>query len=112
VGKDARTAVCRWASQVMTRTGLATSPADNSDVTVHFVAKDDDAGSGIKSGSVTADVVVSDETDGREITGTAEDLAGNVGSDKVTVKLDKTAPSISGEVVQGTMGGNAWTPPR
>lgn len=81
---------------------------NNADVTVHFDAKDDDAGSGVRGGSVTPDVVVGSETAGDDIVGTAEDLAGNKGSDKVTVKLDKTAPSITGAVVQGTLGANGW----
>ncbi|WP_246319502.1 OmpL47-type beta-barrel domain-containing protein [Nocardioides kongjuensis] len=81
---------------------------NNADVTVHFDAKDDDAGSGVKAGSVTPDVVVGTETAGRDITGTAEDVAGNKGSDKVTVKLDKTAPVITGAIVDGTLGTNGW----
>jgi hypothetical protein len=81
---------------------------NNADVTVHFDAKDDDAGSGVKAGSVTPDVVVGTETAGRDITGTAEDVAGNKGTDKVTVKLDKTAPTITGAVVDGTLGANGW----
>ena len=35
-------------------------------------------------------------------------MAGNKGTDKVTVKLDETAPSIKGEVVSGQLGSNGW----
>ncbi|HVL60855.1 MAG TPA: PxKF domain-containing protein, partial [Microbacterium sp.] len=88
------------------------SPAPNandwnrSDVTVTFGAKDDDAGSGVAD--VTAPVTVSTETDGRVLVGSATDTAGNVGTDMVTVKLDKTAPTISGAVISGTQGTNGW----
>jgi len=81
---------------------------NNADVTVTFSAKDDDKGSGISAGSLTAPVTVSDETSGRLITGTARDTAGNVGTDAVTVKLDKSAPHISGAVTKGTKGANGW----
>jgi hypothetical protein len=79
---------------------------NNSNVTVTFTAKDDDAGSGVAS--VTAPVTVSTETASQLINGTATDTAGNVGTDTVTVKLDKTAPSISGAIVSGTKGSNGW----
>ncbi|WP_350275674.1 PxKF domain-containing protein [Kribbella sp. HUAS MG21] len=81
---------------------------NNTDVTVHFDAKDDDAGSGVKPGSVTPDVLVSTETAELEVLGSAEDTAGNKGSDKVTVKLDKSAPTITAAVVAGTKGANGW----
>jgi hypothetical protein len=42
------------------------------------------------------------------VKGEAKDAAGNTGTDSVTIKLDKTAPSISGAVVSGTMGNNGW----
>ncbi|WP_164990534.1 OmpL47-type beta-barrel domain-containing protein [Agromyces albus] len=79
---------------------------NNSDVTVTFGAKDDDAGSGVAD--VTAPVTVTTETDGQVLVGSATDTAGNVGTDSVTVKLDKTAPTISGAVVSGTQGANGW----
>ncbi|MCU1584944.1 MAG: hypothetical protein JWM49_1500, partial [Microbacteriaceae bacterium] len=79
---------------------------NKNDVTVTFAAKDDDAGSGFAS--VTDPVTVSTETDGLRIVGTAKDTAGNVGTDTVSVKLDKTAPTISGAVVSGTQGVNGW----
>jgi hypothetical protein len=42
------------------------------------------------------------------VKGEAKDAAGNTGTDSVTIKLDKTAPSISGAVLSGTMGNNGW----
>ncbi|WP_159600654.1 OmpL47-type beta-barrel domain-containing protein [Agromyces humi] len=79
---------------------------NTSDVTVTFGAKDDDAGSGVAD--VTGPVTVSTATDGQLLIGSATDTAGNVGTDTVTVKLDKTAPTISGGVVSGTQGANGW----
>ncbi|MDQ0576244.1 OmpL47-type beta-barrel domain-containing protein [Agromyces albus] len=79
---------------------------NTSDVTVTFGAKDDDAGSGVAD--VTAPVTVSTETDGQVILGSATDTAGNIGTDLVTVKLDKTAPTISGAIVSGIQGTNGW----
>jgi hypothetical protein len=58
--------------------------------------------------SVTAPVTVSTETAGQVVNGSATDTAGNVGTDSATVKLDKTAPSISGAVTAGTLGSNGW----
>ena len=37
-----------------------------------------------------------------------QDIAGNLGTDSVTVKLDKTAPSISGAIVSGQLGNGGW----
>ena len=42
------------------------------------------------------------------VNGSAKDTAGNTGTDSVTVKLDKTAPSISGAITSGTAGKNGW----
>ncbi|WP_344255852.1 OmpL47-type beta-barrel domain-containing protein [Terrabacter carboxydivorans] len=83
---------------------------NNSDVTVHFDATDTDPGSGIAAGSVTPDQVISTETSttGLVVNGSAKDTAGNTGTDSVTIKLDKTKPSISGSVVSGTIGKNGW----
>lgn len=78
------------------------------DVTVHFSAKDDDTGSGVDPGSTTADVLVGDETSGRVVSGQAKDTAGNIGTDSVTVKLDRTPPAISGAVASGAVGSNGW----
>ncbi len=95
-----------------------TSPAANADgwnnenVTVHFDATD--TGSGVDETRTTADSVVDTETPfaGVEVFGEAYDIAGNKGTDKVTVKLDRTAPQITAsaktadgkEYTQGT-----WT---
>jgi hypothetical protein len=83
---------------------------NNSDVTVHFDAKDTDPGSGLNATSVTPDVTVSSETStsGRVINGSAADVAGNVGTDSVTVRLDKTAPTVTGAIVPGTTIVNGW----
>jgi len=80
------------------------------DVTVHFDATDTDPGSGLVAGSVTPDQVVGNETgtSGLVVNGSAKDTAGNTGTDSVTVKLDKTAPSISGAITTGTLGNNGW----
>jgi hypothetical protein len=78
---------------------------NNADVIVTFTAKDDDKGSGIAS--TTPPVTVSTETSGQLITGTAKDTAGNMGTDSVTVKLDKTKPTITG-AVSGTKTASGW----
>jgi hypothetical protein len=88
------------------------SPAPNADdwnkanVTVTFTAKDDDKGSGVAS--VSAPVVISGETAGTVVTGTATDTAGNIGTDPVTVKLDKTGPTITGAITSGTKNASGW----
>jgi hypothetical protein len=79
---------------------------NNSDVTVTFAAKDDDQGSGVAS--VSDPVTVSTESSGTSVTGTAKDTAGNVGTDTVQVKLDKTKPTITGAITSGTQGTNGW----
>jgi hypothetical protein len=90
------------------------TPASNADgwnntsAVVHFTAKDDDAGSGIDATSITGDVAVDDETSGREVAGSARDIAGNEGTDTVTVKIDKTEPTIAASIVKGTVGLNGW----
>ena len=83
---------------------------NNSNVTVHFDAKDTDPGSGVVLSSVTPDVLVSTETSasGRVVNGSAADTAGNFGSDSVTIRLDRTAPSITGAIVPGTTLVNGW----
>jgi hypothetical protein len=69
---------------------------NNANVTVHFIATDDDGGSGVDPSTVTPDQTVSTETASQVVNGSAADYAGNVGTDTVTVKLDKTAPAIGG----------------
>ncbi|HEY3261103.1 MAG TPA: PxKF domain-containing protein, partial [Pseudonocardiaceae bacterium] len=81
---------------------------NNRDVTVHFTARDDDAGSGIDPSSVTPDVVVAEETAGRVVEGSARDAAGNTGVDSVTVRLDKTAPVITAAITAGQLGDHGW----
>jgi hypothetical protein len=84
------------------------------DVTVGFSAMDDSDGSGVMNLKIDGAVVdsqpsatptretltgsklINTETSGLTLNATAEDFAGNVGSDSVTVRLDKTAPTISG----------------
>ncbi|MDQ4132260.1 MAG: PxKF domain-containing protein [Actinomycetota bacterium] len=69
---------------------------NNSDVTVSFQANDDSDGSGVDTDTVTKPVTISTETEGQVVKGEAYDKAGNHGTDSVTVKLDKTAPTITG----------------
>jgi hypothetical protein len=82
----------------------------DSDVTVTFDAKDTDPGSGLAASSLTSDQVISTETSstGLVVNGSAKDTAGNTGTDSVTVRLDKTKPTIGGVVVSGAMGSNGW----
>jgi hypothetical protein len=92
----------------------ALTPAPNAeawnrdDVTVHFSAKDNDGGSGVDDDRTTPDVRVDEETAGRVVSGEAYDLAGNRGTDSVTVKLDKSPPTITGSVVSGERGQGGW----
>jgi Glucodextranase, domain B len=59
--------------------------------TVTFTCADEFSG----IASCTAPITVSTETAGQVVVGTAIDRAGNVATTTVTVKLDKTAPSLS-----------------
>jgi hypothetical protein len=100
-------------SPTVNHTTTPTPTADgwnNSDVTVHFAAKDNDGGSGVDASRTTPDTAVTNETPfaGLDILGEAFDMAGNRGTDTAKVKLDKTAPSIKGEVVAGQLGKNGW----
>ncbi len=81
---------------------------NNENVTVHFDATD--TGSGVDETKTTADQVVDKETpsSGLEIFGEAYDKAGNKGTDKVTVRLDKTAPQITASAK--TADGKEYTP--
>jgi hypothetical protein len=78
------------------------------DAAVRFTARDNDGGSGVDAARTTPDVLVDAETDGRLVIGEAFDIAGNRGTDSVTVRLDKTAPAISGAVVAGQLGESGW----
>ena len=80
---------------------------NNVDTTVKFSAVDDEEGSGVDLATLTPDVLVNSETAGQLVKGSAEDNAGNLGTDSVTVKLDKTNPTISG-TPSGTLGSNGW----
>lgn len=84
---------------------------NNADVTVHFQASDDADGSGVDASTVTPDQTVSTETTGTVVSGTVQDYAGNVGSDSVAVKLDKTAPAITGAATTGPNAGGWYTGP-
>ncbi|WP_404383573.1 PxKF domain-containing protein [Knoellia locipacati] len=109
--EPANTVALRW-DNIAPTVSNTLSPAPNadkwnrSDVTVTFSAKDDDKGSGVAS--VTAPVTVSTETSGRVVTGTAKDVVGNIGTDSVTVLLDKSQPTISGSVTSGTKTASGW----
>ncbi|MDP9388719.1 MAG: PxKF domain-containing protein [Actinomycetota bacterium] len=80
---------------------------NNVDTTVHFDAIDDDGGSGVDMGTVTPDQTVGTETTGQVVNGSAKDVAGNTGTDSVTVKLDKTAPGITGAATTSP-NANGW----
>ena len=80
---------------------------NNANTTVHFSAVDEADGSGVDTATITPDVLVSTETAGQLVKGSADDLAGNRGTDSVTVKLDKTKPTIAA-TPSGTMGSNGW----
>jgi hypothetical protein len=86
---------------------------NSADVVVTFSAKDNTNGSGVDPGSLTPPVTVSAETpkDGRTIVGQARDLAGNVGTDTVVVRLDKTAPTITGATTTQAGPGGWFTGP-
>ncbi|MFN2640646.1 MAG: OmpL47-type beta-barrel domain-containing protein, partial [Actinomycetota bacterium] len=74
------------------------------DTTVSFQCSD--AVSGIASCS--GDTTITDEGLDQEVTGTAEDLAGNTTPDTAIVNLDRTAPDISATRVQEA-NGNGWS---
>ena len=80
---------------------------NNADTTVHFSAKDDDLGSGVNASTITPDTLVDQETAGKLVAGEAFDFAGNRGTDSVTVKLDKTPPTIGGATTTSP-NANGW----
>ena len=79
------------------------------DVTVHFTCTD--GGSGIASGACPPDQIMSDE--GSAVSSTARtvtDQAGKVSAESnvVTVKIDKTPPTISAAATESPNGNNGW----
>jgi hypothetical protein len=80
---------------------------NRSDATVSFSARDDSDGSSVDPATVTPDRTVTEETTGLVVRGSAADRAGNVGTDSVSVKLDRTAPTVTASAT-GTRGTNGW----
>ncbi len=78
------------------------------DVTVTFRSAGDLGPSGVAS--CTAPVVVSTETAGQTVSGTCTDAAGNLSAaEQVTVRLDRTAPTVAQTVAEvGTPGADGW----
>ena len=77
---------------------------NNSDVTVSFTA--DDALSGLAA--VDPPVIIETEGKGRVVSGSAKDVAGNIGMASVTLNIDKTPPVITAGTPTGTPGENDW----
>jgi hypothetical protein len=75
---------------------------NNGDVTVTFNCAD--AASGVAS--CTGAQTLTSETSGQQVTGFVADNAGNSASASTTVKIDKTAPTISGAVPPAN--GSGW----
>jgi len=78
-------------------------------VTVHFTCTD--AGSGIASGACPPDQLLSDEGSAvSSTTRTVTDQAGKVSAESnvVTVKIDKTPPTISAAATEPPNGNNGW----
>jgi len=74
------------------------SPTDIGNVTVSFTCADPGpSGIGVGSGVATCSspVTVSTNTLGQVVTGTVVDLAGNTQTTQVTVKIDRTIPTVS-----------------
>jgi hypothetical protein len=80
---------------------------NNTNLTVEITAEDDSDGSGVDPATVTPNVAVTAETSGQVVAAKASDKAGNEATDTLTVKLDKTAPTIT-TTVTGTKGANGW----
>jgi hypothetical protein len=80
---------------------------NNGDVTVGITC--DDALSGIKSCTGGGTKVVSTEGANQSVSATAVDNADNTASTTVSpINVDKTAPTLTGEVAGGTLGDNGW----
>ena len=74
---------------------------NNTDVVVHFTATGDNGPSGVDD--CTADVPVNTETAGQTVSGTCTDNAGNISAaTEVTVKVDKTDPTIGHTLTPST----------
>ncbi len=84
---------------------------NNDDVTVTFDAEDDEGGSGVDADALTAPTTISGETSGTAVSGSALDLAGNLGTTVVTVKLDKTDPTITGATTTSPNAGGWFNGP-
>jgi hypothetical protein len=81
----------------------------NADTVVHFNAKDDPGGSGVDASTVTPDQTYTTEVYDQGITGSADDVAGNHGTDSFRFHLDKTVPTISATKTPGSPdGSNGW----
>jgi hypothetical protein len=81
----------------------------NANTTVAFKASDVVGGSGVDASTKTPDATYSAETADQVITGSADDVAGNHGSDSFHFHLDKTAPTISASVDPASPdGNNGW----
>jgi hypothetical protein len=87
-----------------------TNAADwsNADTLVHFDALDDPGGSGVDLTTVTPDRTYTAETAGQAITGSADDKAGNHGTDAFTFKLDKTPPTMTATRAPAAGNANGW----
>jgi hypothetical protein len=100
---------------------------NNAATTAAFTAQDDSDGSGVNTLSIDGAVVssqasktslalsgstsVTAETSGQPVAASAEDFAGNVGTDSVTVRLDRTAPTIGGAATTGPSATGWYTGP-
>lgn len=79
---------------------------NNTDVTVTFTATD--TGSGVDEDTLTKPVTVTEETAEQVISGSVRDVAGNQANASITVRVDKTDPTISADEPAGTLGSNGW----
>lgn len=79
---------------------------NNTDVTVSFTATD--TGSGVDEDTLTQPVTVTEETAEQVISGSVRDVAGNQANASITVRVDKTDPTISADEPAGTLGSNGW----
>ena len=90
--------------------GVASPPPNaagwnNANISITWSATD--AGSGVGSGPNPATDSVTADSGGVTKTSNATDRVGNVGNGSITVKLDKTAPSISGSAAPAA-NANGW----